>query len=111
MQVNDLAGFVGGINEPSAAPVLAMLGATLENLVEIGLGYLSLNRETGSLSGGEAQRVKMVRHLGSSLTDITYVFDEPTVGLHPHDVQRMNDSSSGCGTRATPSSSSSTSRR
>ena len=72
-------------------PLLAALRDTLDSLVEIGLGYLSLDRESGTLSGGEAQRVKMVRHLGSSLTDVTYVFDEPTVGLHPHDIQRMND--------------------
>ena len=91
MQVSDLAAFVAAIDEPSAAPMLAMLRATLDDLVEIGLGYLSLDRESGTLSGGEAQRVKMVRHLGSALTDITYVFDEPTVGLHPHDVQRMNE--------------------
>ena len=91
MQVSDLADFVAKIDDPSVTPLLTMLRATLYNLVEIGLGYLSLDRESGSLSGGEAQRVKMVRHLGSSLTDITYVFDEPTVGLHPHDVQRMND--------------------
>ena len=91
MEVRDLAAFVAGIDDPSVAPMLAMLRATLDNLVEMGLGYLSLNRESGTLSGGEAQRVKMVRHLGSSLTDITYVFDEPTVGLHPHDVQRMNE--------------------
>ena len=90
MQVSDLADFVAGIDEPSVAPMLAMLRGTLDNLVEIGLGYLSLDRESATLSGGEAQRVKMVRHLGSSLTDITYVFDEPTVGLHPHDVDRMN---------------------
>jgi excinuclease UvrABC ATPase subunit len=91
MQISDLAGFVRGIDDPSVGPLLATLGNTLDSLVEIGLGYLSLDRESGSLSGGEAQRVKMVRHLGSSLTDVTYVFDEPTVGLHPHDIQRMND--------------------
>ncbi|HMG45269.1 MAG TPA: excinuclease ABC subunit UvrA [Acidimicrobiales bacterium] len=91
MQVSDLADFVAKIDDPSVAPLLQTLRGTLDNLVEIGLGYLSLDRESGSLSGGEAQRVKMVRHLGSSLTDITYLFDEPTVGLHPHDVQRMND--------------------
>ena len=79
-----------GCDEPSVAPVLTTLRQTLDSLVEIGLGYLSLDRESGTLSGGEAQRVKMVRHLGSSLTDVTYVFDEPTVGLHPHDIQRMN---------------------
>ena len=91
MQVSDLAAFAAEIDQPFVAPLLAMLRATLNNLVEIGLGYLSLDRESGTLSGGEAQRVKMVRHLGSSLTDITYVFDEPTVGLHPHDVARMNE--------------------
>jgi excinuclease UvrABC ATPase subunit len=91
MQITDLAGFVAGITDPSVAPLVAGLRDTLDSLVEIGLGYLSLDRESGTLSGGEAQRVKMVRHLGSSLTDVTYVFDEPTVGLHPHDIQRMND--------------------
>jgi excinuclease UvrABC ATPase subunit len=91
MQVSDLADWVTKLDEPSVAPMLENLRDTLGNLVEIGLGYLSLDRESMSLSGGEAQRVKMVRHLGSSLTDITYVFDEPTVGLHPHDVARMND--------------------
>jgi excinuclease UvrABC ATPase subunit len=92
MQVSDLAGWVRGIDEPSVAPLLATLQQTLDSFVEIGLGYLSLDRRSGTLSGGEAQRVKMIRHVGSSpLTDITYVFDEPTAGLHPHDVQRMND--------------------
>jgi excinuclease UvrABC ATPase subunit len=91
MQISDLAEFVRGIDAPAAAPLLRTLGETLDSLVEIGLGYLSLDRESGTLSGGEAQRVKMVRHLGSALTDVTYVFDEPTVGLHPHDVQRMNE--------------------
>jgi excinuclease UvrABC ATPase subunit len=91
MQINDLAEWVGALKEPSVAPLLASLGETLESFVEIGLGYLSLDRASGTLSGGEAQRVKMVGHLGSSLTDVTYVFDEPTVGLHPHDVQRMNE--------------------
>jgi excinuclease UvrABC ATPase subunit len=90
MQVSDLAEFLTGLDAPSVGPVLTTLRNTLDSLVEIGLGYLSLDRESGTLSGGEAQRVKMVRHLGSSLTDITYVFDEPTVGLHPHDIQRMN---------------------
>ncbi|SDS25534.1 ATP-binding cassette domain-containing protein [Actinoplanes derwentensis] len=90
MQVSDLASFLSGITAPAVGPVVATLRQTLDSLVEIGLGYLSLDRESGTLSGGEAQRVKMVRHLGSSLTDITYVFDEPTVGLHPHDIQRMN---------------------
>jgi excinuclease UvrABC ATPase subunit len=79
------------LDEPSVAPLLAMLRQTLDSFVEIGLGYLSLNRPAGSLSGGEAQRVKMIRHLSSSLTDVSYVFDEPTIGLHPHDIQRMND--------------------
>ncbi|KAA2258107.1 excinuclease ABC subunit UvrA [Solihabitans fulvus] len=91
MQVSELAEFVRGIDAESVGPLLGTLRETLDSLVEIGLGYLSLDRESGTLSGGEAQRVKMVRHLGSSLTDITYVFDEPTVGLHPHDIQRMND--------------------
>ncbi|MDQ1586207.1 MAG: hypothetical protein QOH80_1572, partial [Actinomycetota bacterium] len=91
MQISDLAGWVRGLSEPSVAPLLASLGETLESFAEIGLGYLSLDRSSGTLSGGEAQRVKMIRHLGSSLTDVTYVFDEPTVGLHPHDIQRMND--------------------
>ena len=91
MQISDLAEFIRGIDAPGAAPLLANLRDTLESLVEIGLGYLSLDRESGTLSGGEAQRVKMVRHLGSSLTDVTYVFDEPTVGLHPHDIERMNN--------------------
>ena len=89
MQVSDLAAMVRGIKAHQAGPMLAALAARLENLVTIGLGYLSLDRESSSLSGGESQRVKMVRHLGSSLTDITYVFDEPSVGLHPHDVGRM----------------------
>ncbi|MET8760104.1 excinuclease ABC subunit UvrA [Lentzea sp. NPDC004782] len=91
MQISDLARFVHSIDDPSVAPLLATLRNTLDSLVEIGLGYLSLDRESATLSGGESQRVKMVRHLGSSLTDITYVFDEPTVGLHPHDIQRMNN--------------------
>jgi excinuclease UvrABC ATPase subunit len=91
MQVSDLAEWVRGVDEPSVAPVLASLGETLESFAEIGLGYLALDRPSGTLSGGEAQRVKMIRQLGSSLTDVTYVFDEPTVGLHPHDIQRMND--------------------
>jgi excinuclease UvrABC ATPase subunit len=91
MQISDLAEWVRVLAEPSVAPLLAALGATLDSFVEIGLGYLSLDRATGTLSGGEAQRVKMVRHLGSALTDITYVFDEPTIGMHPHDIQRMND--------------------
>ena len=91
MQISDLAEWVGGVGEPSVAPLLAALRQTLDSFVEIGLGYLSLDRPAGTLSGGEAQRVKMIRHLGSSLTDVTYVFDEPTIGLHPHDIQRMND--------------------
>ncbi|MEU4569264.1 excinuclease ABC subunit UvrA [Micromonospora sp. NPDC023956] len=91
MQISDLAAFVRGLTEPSVAPLVATLRETLDSLVEIGLGYLSLDRESATLSGGEAQRVKMVRHLGSSLSDVTYVFDEPTVGLHPHDIDRMND--------------------
>jgi excinuclease UvrABC ATPase subunit len=91
MQISDLAGWVRGLDEPSVAPLLAALGDTLDSFVEIGLGYLSLDRPSGTLSGGEAQRVKMIRHLGSSLTDVTYVFDEPTIGLHPHDIRRMND--------------------
>lgn len=91
MQINDLAEWVRGLEEPSVAPLLAALGHTLDSFVEIGLGYLSLDRPVGTLSGGEAQRTKMIRHLGSSLTDTTYVFDEPTTGLHPHDIRRMND--------------------
>ncbi len=91
MQISDLAEWMRGLDEPSVAPLLASLGETVDSFVEIGLGYLSLDRPSGTLSGGEAQRVKMIRHLGSSLTDITYVFDEPTIGLHPHDIQRMND--------------------
>ncbi|MFH9424150.1 ATP-binding cassette domain-containing protein [Streptomyces sp. NPDC017529] len=90
MQISDLAAFLRSVDDPSVAPLLANLRHLLDSLVEIGLGYLSLDRPAGTLSGGEAQRVKMVRHLGSSLTDVTYVFDEPTVGLHPHDIQRMN---------------------
>ena len=90
MQISDLADWVGGLDAPSVAPLLAALRRTLDSFVEIGLGYLSLDRPAGTLSGGEAQRTKMIRHLGSSLTDVTYVFDEPTIGLHPHDIQRMN---------------------
>jgi excinuclease ABC A subunit len=91
MQISDLAEWVRGLDEPSVGPLLASLRQTLDSFVEIGLGYLSLDRSSGTLSGGEAQRVKMIRQLGSSLTDVTYVFDEPTIGLHPHDIQRMND--------------------
>jgi len=91
MQISDLAAWVRGLDEPSVAPLLASLAHTLDSFVEIGLGYLSLARPSGTLSGGEAQRVKMIRHLGSALTDVTYVFDEPTIGLHPHDIQRMNE--------------------
>jgi excinuclease UvrABC ATPase subunit len=91
MQISDLAEWVQGLDEPTVAPLLASLRHTLDSFVEIGLGYLSLDRPSGTLSGGEAQRTKMIRHLGSSLTDVTYVFDEPTIGLHPHDIQRMND--------------------
>jgi excinuclease UvrABC ATPase subunit len=91
MQISDLAAWVGRLDEPSVAPLLASLRSTLDSFVEIGLGYLSLDRACGTLSGGEAQRTKMIRHLGSSLTDVTYVFDEPTIGLHPHDIQRMNE--------------------
>ncbi|MFI2607644.1 ATP-binding cassette domain-containing protein [Kitasatospora sp. NPDC018619] len=90
MQISDLAAWVRGLDEPSVAPLLGTLRQTLDSFVEIGLGYLSLDRPSGTLSGGEAQRVKMIRHLGSSLTDTTYVFDEPTSGLHPHDIERMN---------------------
>jgi excinuclease UvrABC ATPase subunit len=91
MQISDLAGWVRDLDEPSVGPLLAGLQHLLDSCVEIGLGYLSLERPAGTLSGGEAQRMKLVRHLGSSLTDVTYVFDEPTIGLHPHDIARMND--------------------
>ncbi|MCD9140995.1 ATP-binding cassette domain-containing protein [Streptomyces albireticuli] len=91
MEIRELAGWVRGLAEPSVAPLLGKLLHTLDSFVEIGLGYLSLERPAGTLSGGEAQRVKMIRHLGSPLTDTTYVFDEPTIGLHPHDIQRMNE--------------------
>ncbi len=91
MQISDLAEWIRGLDEPSVAPLLAALQQTLDSFAEIGLGYLSLDRPPATLSGGEAQRVKMIRHLGSSLTDVTYVFDEPTTGLHPHDIQRINE--------------------
>jgi excinuclease UvrABC ATPase subunit len=91
MQINELSAWLRDLGEPSVAPLVASLKQTLDSFVEIGLGYLSLDRPSGTLSGGEAQRTKMIRHLGSSLTDVTYVFDEPTIGMHPHDVQRMND--------------------
>lgn len=91
MQINDLAVWLAGVKDASVAPLVAGLQHLLDSFVEIGLGYLSLDRPSGTLSGGEAQRTKMIRHLGSSLTDVTYVFDEPTIGLHPHDIQRMND--------------------
>jgi excinuclease UvrABC ATPase subunit len=91
MQISDLSGWIRGLDEPSVAPLLEALQETLDSFVEIGLGYLSLDRPTATLSGGEAQRTKMIRQLNSSLTDVTYVFDEPTTGLHPHDIERMND--------------------
>src|SRR4029078_3720478 len=90
MQISDLAAWVRGLDEPSVGPLLSALGESLESFVEMGVGYLSLDRPSGTLSGGEAQRTRMIRHLGSSLTDVTYVFDEPTIGLHAHDVERMN---------------------
>jgi len=90
MQVNQLAGFIHSLRAPNVAPLLARLSERLDHLVEIGLGYLSLSRETSTLSGGESQRVKIVRHLSSSLTETLYIFDEPTIGLHPHDIQRLN---------------------
>ena len=91
MQISDLADWVRGLDEPSVAPLLTGLQHLLDSFAEIGLGYLSLDRSSGTLSGGEAQRTKMIRHLGSSLTDVSYIFDEPTIGLHPHDIARMND--------------------
>ena len=91
MQISDLAGWLDDLHDPAIAPLVETLKQTIDSFVEIGLGYLSLDRTSGTLSGGEAQRVKMIRHLGSPLTDMTYVFDEPTVGLHPHDIQRMNE--------------------
>ncbi|MCC6958234.1 MAG: excinuclease ABC subunit UvrA [Dehalococcoidia bacterium] len=90
MQISELAGWVRGITDPAVGPLIEALGHALDSFVEIGLGYLSLDRPAGTLSGGEAQRTKMIRHLGSALTDVTYIFDEPTIGLHPHDIQRMN---------------------
>ena len=90
MQISDLADWIRSLDEPSVAPLLAGLQHLLDSFAEIGLGYLSLDRPAGTLSGGKAQRTKMIRHLGSSLTDVTYVFDEPTIGLHPHDIERMN---------------------
>jgi excinuclease UvrABC ATPase subunit len=90
MQIDDLAEWLRGVDEPSVGPLLSGLQHTFDSFVEIGLGYLSLDRPSGTLSGGEAQRTRMIRHLGSSLTDVTYVFDEPTIGLHPHDIERMN---------------------
>ena len=90
MQISDLAGWLRGVDAPSVTPLLTGLKHLLDSFAEIGLGYLSLDRPAGTLSGGEAQRTKMIRHLGSSLTDVTYVFDEPTIGLHPHDIERMN---------------------
>src|SRR5687767_8827217 len=91
MQISDLAVWIRALDEPSVAPLLTGLRHLLDSFAEIGLGYLSLDRPSGTLSGGEAQRTKMIRHLGSSLTDVTYVFDEPTIGLHPHDIERMNN--------------------
>jgi excinuclease UvrABC ATPase subunit len=91
MQISDLADWMRGVDEPGVAPLIAGLQHLLDSFAEIGLGYLSLDRPAGTLSGGEAQRTKMIRHLGSSLTDVTYVFDEPTIGLHPHDIERMNN--------------------
>jgi excinuclease UvrABC ATPase subunit len=91
MQITDLADWVRTLDEPSVAPLVAALGENLDSFVELGLGYLSLDRPSGTLSGGESQRIKLLRHLGSALTDVTYVFDEPTIGLHPHDIQRMNN--------------------
>jgi excinuclease UvrABC ATPase subunit len=111
MQISDLAEWVRGSTIPPSARCWRRCEETLDSFVEIGLGYLSLDRPSGTLSGGEAQRTKMIRHLGSALTDVTYIFDEPTIGLHPHDIQRMNDLLLRCATRATRCSSSSTSPR
>ena len=91
MQITDLADWIRDLDAPGAGPLLTSLTSHLDAFVSLGLGYLSLDRPSGTLSGGEAQRIKMLRHLGSALTDVTYVFDEPTVGLHPHDIQRMNN--------------------
>jgi excinuclease UvrABC ATPase subunit len=91
MQISDLADWLRSLHQPSVATLIATQQQTLDSFVEIGPGYLSLDRPSGRLSGGEAQRTKMIRHLGSSLTDLSYVFDEPTIGLHPHDIQRMNE--------------------
>src|SRR5437763_11605539 len=91
MHISGLGEWVRGLGEKSVAPLVAGLLHLLDSFTEIGLGYLSLDRPSGTLSGGEAQRTKMIRHLGSSLTDVTYVFDEPTIGMHPHDIQRMNN--------------------
>jgi excinuclease UvrABC ATPase subunit len=111
MQISDLADWVSDLHDASVAPLLIGLQHLLDSFAEIGLGYLSLDRPASTLSGGEAQRTKMIRHLGSSLTDVTYVFDEPTIGLHPHDIERMNKLLLSCETRATQCSSSSTSPR
>ncbi len=111
MQISDLAEWMRDLDEPGVAPLVGGLRHLLDSFAEIGLGYLSLDRPAGTLSGGEAQRTKMIRHLGSSLTDVTYVFDEPTIGLHPHDIERMNSCCSSCATRATRCWSSSTSPR
>ncbi len=111
MQISDLAEWLRDLDEPSVAPLLRGLQHLLDSFAEIGLGYLSLDRPAGTLSGGEAQRTKMIRHLGSSLTDVTYVFDEPTIGLHPHDIARMNSLLLQLRDKAIRSSSSSTSRR
>ncbi|NNV10178.1 excinuclease ABC subunit UvrA, partial [Geobacillus sp. MMMUD3] len=90
MEISDLPTWLDEIDDPTVVPLLDSLRETVQAFVDIGLGYLSLERSSGSLSGGEAQRIKLVRHLGSALTDVTYVFDEPTIGLHPHDIESMN---------------------